>query len=191
MKYNYDIFFSEYRINFGAIKASVTVDNIKKIIEAAEYYGASENQLAYVLASAYHETAHDFIPKYEYGNYAYFIKKYWLNTKVAKWLGNDVESEAFKYRGRGLIQITGETNYEKFGIANNPEKAIQIETSIDILYRGMLYGMFTGAKLSKYVGVNSYDFINARRVVNGTDRAKMIAEYADKFLIILHKSEIK
>ena len=191
MKYNYDIFFKEYRIKFGSIKSATTVDNIKLIIEANEIYGVSLNQLAYILATAYHETGHDFIPKYEYGNYAYFVKRYWLNSKVAKWLGNDTELEAFKYRGRGLVQITGETNYERFGIADNPDKALEIETAIRILYEGMTKGIFTGKKLSDYINTFNYDFIGARRIINGTDKAKLIAGYAEQFRHFLIISEIK
>ena len=191
MKFNYDIFFKEYRINFGSIKELFTVTNIKLIIEANEIYGVSLNQLAYILATAYHESGHDFKPRYEYGNYAYFIKKYWLKLKVRTWLGNDSELEAFKYRGRGLVQITGETNYERFGIADNPDKALEIATAIDIIYKGMLNGIFTGVKLNKYVGINSYDFIAARRIVNGTDKAQLIAGYAEKIRLMLIASKIE
>ena len=190
MKINYDIFFKEYRINFGSIKDVQTVTNLKLIIEASEIYSASTNQLAYILATAYHESGHDFFPRYEYGTLEYFVRRYWLNSKVAKMLGNDSAQEAFKYRGRGLVQITGETNYERFGIADNPDKALEIGTAIEIIYKGMLNGIFTGAKLSKYVGVNSYNFKDARRVVNGTDKGLLIAGYAEKFLSILHRSEI-
>ena len=191
MKFNYDIFFKEYRIKFGSIKSTTTVDNIKLIIESQQKYGVGINSLAYILATAYHETGHDFFPKYEYGNYAYFIKKYWLNSKVAKWLGNDVELEAFKYRGRGLVQVTGETNYERFGIADNPDKALEIETAIRIIYEGMTKGIFTGKKLSDYMDTFKYDFIGARKIINGTDKAKLIAGYAEQFRLILTISEIK
>ncbi len=135
MKFNYDIFFKEYRINFGAIKAPQTVTNIKLIIEANEIYGVSLNQLAYIMATAYHESGHDFFPRYEYGNLQYFVRKYWINKVVAKWLGNDDAADAFKYRGRGLVQITGEDNYTKFGIADNPDKALEIATAIAILFK--------------------------------------------------------
>ncbi|HRH57401.1 MAG TPA: hypothetical protein PLS10_07100 [Chitinophagales bacterium] len=188
MKFNFDIFFKEYRIKFGDIKSAITVENIKLIIEAHEKYAVNINQLAYILATAYHETGHDFFPKYEYGKYAYFIKKYWLNSKVAKWLGNDNELEAFKYRGRGLVQITGETNYERFGIADNPDKALEIATAIEIIYVGMTKGIFTGKDLYHYIGKYNYDFLNARRIINGLDKAKLIAGYAEAFREILNKS---
>ena len=190
MKVNYDIFFKEYRINFGSIKDVQTVTNLKLIIEASEIYSASTNQLAYILATAYHETAHDFIPKYEYGNLEYFVRRYWLNTKVAKALGNTSAKEAFDTRGVGLVQITGRRNHQRFGILGNPSKGLEIGKAIEIIFVGMLEGFFTGAKLGKYVSTNSYNFKEARRVVNGTDKALLIAGYAEKFLIMLHKSEI-
>ena len=44
----------------------------------------------------------------------------------------------------------------------------------------MLEGWFTGMKLA-----DAADFREARRVVNGTDRASQIAQYADAFLSAL------
>lgn len=190
MKFNYDIFFKDYRINFGVFRNPKSPYNLRLIIDANERYTVSVNQLAYILATAYHETGHDYIPKYEFGSMQYFVKKYWLNSKVARWLGNDDALDAFKYRGRGLVQITGEDNYIKFGLADNPDKALEIATAIDILFRGMLNGMFSGKKLGSYVGTNNFNFIDARFVVNGRDRAQLIAEYAEKFRIILISSRL-
>ena len=44
---------------------------------------------------------------------AYFIRRYGSQTKVGKRLGNDTPEEGADYAGRGDVQITGETNYEK------------------------------------------------------------------------------
>lgn len=189
-KYNFEIFFKEYIKIFGKIKSEKTVDNLKLIIESADKYSAIQTQLAYILATAYHESAHDFIPKYEFGTKEYFVRKYWLNSRVAKWLGNDDALDAFECRGRGLVQITGEDNYIKFGIRNNPDMALDINKAIEILYVGMLSGIFTGKKLSKYINDKICYFISARYVVNGNDRAEKIADYAKKFLFLLKSSEI-
>lgn len=188
--YNFNLFFQEYIKIFGSIKSTKTVDNLKLIIAAAAQYKASQNQLAYIIATAYHETAHDFIPKYEFGNKEYFVRKYWLNSRVAKWLGNDDALDAFECRGRGLVQITGEDNYIKFGIRDNPDMALEINKAIEILFVGMLQGIFTGKKLSKYINDDICYFISARYVVNGNDRAEKIADYAKKFLFLLKSSEI-
>jgi hypothetical protein len=42
-------------------------------------------------------------------------------------------------------------------------------------------GDFTGMKLSDYITPESVDYVNARRIVNGTDRAEQIAGYAEKY----------
>ncbi len=182
---NWPAFFKQYRERFGSIKNSATVAAITAIVEANKEYKFDTNQLAYLLATAYHETAHDFIPKREFGSAEYFIRKYWENTKLRAWLGNDSPEEAVKYCGRGLVQITGEVNYEKFGIAQNPDKALELETSIRIIYVGMRDGVFTGRKLSYYVNDERSDYFEARRVINGMDRAAVIADYANGFYQIL------
>jgi hypothetical protein len=50
---------------------------------------------------------------------------------------------------------------------------------------GMQKGIFTGKKLGDYISNVKTDYINARRVINGTDRATTIANYAEDFEIIL------
>jgi len=194
IKIDRHIFFREYRKFFGSIKKQRTVDEINSMLDFYEKeqnnYNISIYHLAYIFATAYHETAHDFIPKREYGSTSYFIRKYWLNTRVAKWLGNDSAEEAVKYCGRGKVQITGETNYEKYGIENNPEKAIETEFSTYILFDGIMKGIFTGKKLATYINGNFRDYYNARRVINGLDKANLIAGYARNFEKIITKSII-
>ena len=89
-----------------------------------------------------------------------------------------------------MVQITGETNYERFGIASNPEMALETGTAIRIIFEGMIKGIFTGKKLSDYNKSIGYDFVNARRIINGVDRANDIAKYANYFLSILKKSTV-
>lgn len=193
MKINRSLFFSLYREQFGAIKKPKTVEVLNAILDANENtYRISAPQLAYLLATAYHETAHDFVPKREYGSAEYFIRRYWLNQKVARWLGNDSAEEAVKYCGRGLVQITGEVNYERFGIADKPDKALDTDISVKIIFEGMIKGIFTGKKLSDYIKPGKpADFLSARYIINGTDKRQLIAGYAEKFLIILDKSTTK
>ena len=54
------------------------------------------------------------------------------------------------------------------------------ENASKILVYGMMRGLFTGAKLPKYVNSKSVDYVNARRVVNILDKASLIKDYADK-----------
>lgn len=146
-------------------------------------------KLAYMLATAYHETAFTMQPITERGNSQYFIKKYWNNKKVARWLGNTNADDAVFYSGRGFVQLTGRANYEKFQtitalkLISNPNLACDINVAATIMFVGMEKGMFTGRKLSDYFnGPDKCDWLGARAIINGTDRAKDIAEYAKKFL---------
>lgn len=188
---NKDLFFQEYRRIFGAISKQKTVEVLSAILDANDNtYKLPIEQLAYLLATAYHETGYDFIPKREYGTKEYFIRRYWTNSKVARWLGNDNSSEAVKYCGRSLVQITGETNYERFGIADNPEKALETETAIRIIFEGMIKGIFTGKKLSDFYYKGKYNYLKARSIINGNDKAFDIASHAENFQMVLNKSII-
>ncbi len=127
-----------------------------------------ERWLAYILATAYHETAHTIQPVTEYGSQEYLRSKpYW------------------PYIGRGYVQLTWKKNYEKYGIADHPERALDPDLAAHILIDGMVNGTFTGRKLSQYFNEHMEDPINARRIVNGIDRAEKIADYYLDFLQML------
>lgn len=72
-----------------------------------------------------------------------------------------------------------------FGIdlVNKPDLTLTPEISSQILVNGMLNGSFTTAPLIRYINSSKVDFINARRVVNGLDKAYEIAEYANNIAL--------
>ena len=136
-------------------------------------------QAAYFLATAKHETADTYRPIVEYGPKSYFLKYEWRR----KSLGNTQRGDGYRYRGRGFVQITGRRNYTTFGIDHAPDLALEPATAYGIMRDGMLNGTF-GVPLGRYVPTNECqpaDYVNARRSVNGTDKAKKIAAYADVF----------
>lgn len=144
------------------------------------------NQIAYFLATIGHETAWNFRPIKEIrgkkGTNIWRVQnKYW-------------DSGFF---GRGYCQITWERNYKRFSeilhrdIVKDPDLALDPTVAYAIASTGMLYGIFTGKKLSDYIKPQLIDFKNARRVVNGIDRAEHIANIAIHFSKFLKTSVVK
>lgn len=128
-------------------------------------------QLAYCLATALHETAFTMKPVREYGSEAYLKSKPY-----------------YPWVGEGYVQLTWYDNYVKFGLEKTPKKAGEPDTAAFVLIEGMEKGMFTGVGLPKYFNWNVNDPINARRIVNGTDKAGEIANYHWQILSALSLS---
>lgn len=170
-------FFDAVRPLFGGALTQPQVDGINIIAKAFSERGDADNRhLAYLLATAKWETAHTMQPIYEMGAKKYF-DKYEPGTKIGKALGNTSKGDGYRYRGRGYVQCTGRANYRKFGIEDEPDKALEPDIAANILIIGCLKGTFTGKKLSDYTR-----FYDMRRVVNGTDKASEIATIAEGFL---------
>lgn len=151
---------------------------------------------AYALATAYLETAHTMQPIKEFGGPAYLFRMYdkdGARPEVAKRLGNTEPGDGVRFCGRGLVQITGRANYLKAGIVINPPGAssqfiddpdlvLRPDYAAKIMRRGMGEGWFTGKRFASYLpatGAATRDqFIPARRIINGQDRAGDVAGYA-------------
>lgn len=177
---NAPAFFLKVREKFGALTQG-QVDGINALLQAMDRWPIS--WAAYGLATAYHETAATLKPIKEYGGEAYFRKMYDKDgdrPQVAKNLGNTQPGDGIKYAGRGYVQLTGRFNYTKYGIADNPDKALEPDCAAKIMVEGMAGGEFTGKKLSDYLDGQT-DYVGARRVINGQDKAHMIAGYARDF----------
>lgn len=63
----------------------------------------------------------------------------------------------------------------------NPDFALSDEIAAKIITVGMRDGIFTGKRLADYFTAVGYDWLNARRIINGTDRDSDIAGYGKKF----------
>jgi hypothetical protein len=83
-------------------------------------------------------------------------------------------------------------------LVKDPSLALQPAIAAKIIYEGMNDGTFTGKSLSTYldgkIGTDKEQlqkYTNARRIVNGTDKAATIASYALTFQRALLKAEVK
>lgn len=190
-KINRKTFFSYIRrAPFGGKLSQSQVEGMNEILDYWESQNYTDIRwLANMLAQTYHETAYTMQPVYEKGSKSYFNK-----YDGRKDLGNTVIGDGYKFRGRGLIQITGRKNYtllgQKLGVdlVNNPDLALQPDIAVEIMFLGMTEGLFTGKKLSDYFNDTTDDPRNARRIVNGTDKAGLIAGYHTNFLGTLERA---
>jgi len=153
-------------------------ENIKLIIDKCiELDVVNVNQIAYVLATVHHETNQTFKPVKE----AYWLSETWRKENLYY----------YPYYGRGFSQITHERNYQVFEdllgvpLVSEPNLALDFETSLEILVTGMSDGLFTGRKLSRYINDSKTDFKNARRIINGKDKAQRIATLAEPYVVLV------
>lgn len=164
---------------FGGNLTAKQVEGIEFLLSVTE--GLSLRHRAYLLATVLHETAATMQPIFERGRRAYF-DKYEPNTPIGRDLGNTRPGDGYLFRGRGYVQITGRANYQKASerlgvdLVAFPDEALKPEIAAKILVRGCLEGWFTGQKLADHDG-----YAEMRRVVNGKDRAWLIAGHADAF----------
>lgn len=184
-------FFASIRPLFGGSLSQAQVDGINAIRDAWRLYGdGSVNKEAYALATPNVETGGTYEPIYERGARSYF-DKYEPGTKLGKKLGNTTKGDGYRYRGRGLVQITGRDNYRRVGreinldLEGNPDLALELKTAAKILVVGTMRGWFTGKGLGDYIDdVDDADdedlreFMQARRTVNGQDKAEKIGRDA-------------
>ena len=127
--------------------------------------------LAYMLATTFHETAFTMQPIREMGDEAYLRSKLY-----------------YPWVGEGLVQVTWKENAAKFG-ATAPGQLMAWPLCLKPLFDGMLKGMFAKHKetglpirLADYFNATTDDPVNARRIINGTDKANTIAHYHGLFL---------
>jgi putative chitinase len=178
---NLRAFFNHVRANlFGGTISQEAVTSIEAVLTAWGQYGDGDNRkLAYILATGFHE-GDRYRASEEYASGAAYEGR--------RDLGNVVNGDGVKFKGRGkVVMITGRRNYadwsKRLGIdlIKEPKLAAREDIAARIGVEGMMLGTFTGKKLGDYITPTKADYVNARRVVNGTDKAALIASYAVKF----------
>jgi hypothetical protein len=177
------------------------VDGMNVILDEWDKSGTTEfSWLAYMLATTFHETAHTMQPVIETRRASEPTNPS-VDTAIARldhaWAGGQLkwvkqpywrkDADGMSWLGRGFVQLTHKSNYQnaqaKTGIpcATQPELMLESAPAARVMYGGMTGGWFTGKKLSDYLGNGRVDFVNARRIINGLDRANDIAGYANRF----------
>lgn len=152
------------------------------------------HHLAYILATAYHETGKRMQPVRETfaGSDAAAIaildRAYAAgrlpSVKTPYWR---CDGDGKSWLGRGFVQLTHKRNYVAMSaitgidLVADPDEAMETGVAAAILVEGMMRGTFTGRKCADYFGPGREDWAGARRIVNGTDRAETIAGYGRLF----------
>lgn len=188
-------FYKAVRSSLFAGKLSASqVSGMDAILDEAGVRGTRLEWLAYMLATAYHETAQTMQPVRETlassddkaikildrafaaGKLPWVKTPYWRKDKNGKsWLG------------RGLVQITHLRNYEVMSpivgvdLVADPSRAMETRTAVKIMFEGMERGSFTGKKLSDYINGQKTDYYSARRIINGVESAAKVAAHAKQF----------
>lgn len=171
------------------------VDGIEAILAACGAVGWGPKFAAYALATADHETAGTMRPIREYGSDAYLTRNYDVtgrDPQRARKMGNSAPGDGVRYCGRGYVQLTWKTNYAKMTTAlraaginvdlvASPKLAMRDDVAAFIMVHGMQTGAFTGRKLGDYLTDATTNYVGARWVINGQDKAREIAAEAVEY----------
>ncbi len=176
-----EAFFARVRASlFEGVLTALQASGLSALLDewAAAHAGQDARWLAYMLSTAHHETARGMQPIREFG----------LGRRRA--YGKADPATGQHYYGRGFVQLTWDYNYKSMGarlglgdaLYREPNRALEPAIATKILFTGMIEGLFTGKKLADYFSAGREDWTNARRIINGTDRASLIAGYGRKYL---------
>lgn len=174
-------FFGAVRTRLGSLDR-VQVAGLETVLTACE--GAPLAHAAYMLATAWHETNKTMQPVRE----AYWLSEEWRKSHL----------RYFPWYGRGFVQLTWEGNYRKAdgecadvgmidigAMLAEPDLAMRPDVAAFVMRRGMDEGWFTGVSLGKVLPAHGVatrqQYMNARTIINGHDKADLIEDYAQAF----------
>ena len=199
MAINRTTFFAYVRkAPFGGRLSTAQVQGVEALLDACVLYAVIDLRwIAYILATAFHETGGTMQPVRE----AFGKSDADTIAKLDKaWAAGKMKQVTKPYWrdgwfGRGFVQLTFLANYVKMGarlgldLVKNPSLMLEIVPAAKACVVGMCEGMFTGKKLSDYFNKSVDDPVEARRIVNGKDKAKLIATYHKAFLDALEAAD--
>ena len=163
-------FFTTIRPLFGHMTQS-QVGGCNALLEASD--GLPVTWRAYLLGTAFHETAQTMQPIAEYGH------------GKGRPYGKPGKYGQAQY-GRGYVQLTWDVNYERAdrelglngALLAEFDLALRPDIAAKIAVQGMSDGWFTGRAFKDCL---PGDYVHARRIINGLDKADLIAGYAANF----------
>jgi putative chitinase len=176
------------------------VDGIDDLLDAWDSIypdGGRIDFLAYIFASVFHETGGRMVPVREgFASTDAQARRILKNRPYAK-----TEMNGVAYYGRGRVQNTWLTNYQKLEkrfdkpLVKNPDLLLDSKFDALVTIVGHVEGIWTKKKLADYFGPifdpdARVDELwsrakEARHIVNGTDKAGLIADYFKGFYAAL------
>lgn len=174
---------------FGTSVSQEQVNGCEALLDALERHRVYPiGRAANVLAQVYHETGGGMWPVKE-TVYRSSKERNPSDAKVAARLDAAFRKGQLPWVktpywrggwfGRGMIQITHESNYRKLGrrlgvdLVGNRDLTLDPRISADIAVVGMNEGLFTGKRLPDYFTATRNDPAGARAIVNGDKNAKV------------------
>jgi len=176
---NRKFFFDYVRAQLFKTLTQSQVDGMEAILAEwdRQHPARDPRWLSYMLATTHHETDKTMQPIEEYGK------------GKGRTYGKPDPLTGQTYYGRGFVQLTWKNNYQRMGqrlninLVGHPELALDLKIATEILFTGMMDGMFTGVGLGNFFRANKEDWINARQIINGLDKAELIAGYGKYYLV--------
>ncbi len=103
-------------------------------------------------------------------------------------LGNNQPGDGARFKGRGLVQVTGRNNYNKMGqrygvdFVTNPAELEKLQYAIPALVDGMWLGWYTTYELRGFQTVENHPamyFLKTRLIVNPNEEGQRRAAYIE------------
>lgn len=205
MQFDRKKFFDGFKREFDNTLDQSQVDGINFLLDQFEADPLWNKvwKISYGFATTFHETAGSMQPVEE----AYYLEQKYSRALMIK---TQKGFRYYPYFGRGYPQTTWLTNYkradkelrkqrpvlvanfeaetgQKFDLINKPEQMKHPLIAFATMTLGMSQGWFTGKKLTDFAPTDYYEM---RTIINGHDKATLIAAHARRFEKILTNSLI-
>lgn len=195
---------------FGTSLSQAQVDTCNAVLAECDARGLTNPEVAYILATAYHEAK--MVPNRENLFYttAARIAAVWPSrftvasakayTRNPRKLANKVyngrlgnrpgTNDGWIYRGGGLDHLTGRDNYRTASgivgadLVAKPGRITDAKIAVESLVHGMVTGRYRKHKLKDFIKPGAVNFAGARAIINADVKAngERVAGYARAFL---------